>query len=213
MGTYRVRLLRRARLSESVFEIELERPAGFRFSAGQRVSILANRARRDYSLAGAPSAAGLTLIVRRIEGGAVSPLLGECAPGTPLELTGPHGLFTFTPSELPAVFVATGVGIAPLLSFVRSGARGFTLLHGVRARDELLYREELRAASGLYVPCLSREEAPGCHHGRVTDWSREHLRPGAFDFFLCGSRQMTRDMIVLVDERFPGSRVHTEIFF
>ena len=31
--------------------------------------------------------------------------------------------------------------------------------------------------------------------------------------FLCGEREMIRGVTLLVDERFPGSRVYTEVFY
>jgi ferredoxin-NADP reductase len=207
------RLLRRTALCESAFEIELERPRDFSFEAGQSIRVYRGGEGRDYSLASPPSAETLLLVVRRIEGGAVSPILAGAEPGTLLYFTGPHGVFTFKPSPRPAVLVATGVGIAPFLSMVRRGTRGFSLLHGVRGRDELFYEKELGAAAACYAPCLSRQASAGCFSGRVTEWARDHLPPGSCDFYLCGSRRMVRDMILLVDERFPGSRVYTEIFF
>jgi ferredoxin-NADP reductase len=219
------RILRRTRLSDSAFEVELERPSAFRFAPGQNVRLQIDGEARDYSLASAPFAETLVLLVRRIEGGAVSPVLCDAPTGTRLELTGPHGLFTFKPSDRPAVLAATGVGIAPFLSMVRAGVLadglgrpasppgGLTLLHGARLGQELFYREELNGSVGGYAPCVSRDEAPGCFHGRVTDWSRAHLAPAGRDFYLCGSRQMTRDMVLLIDERFGGSFVYTEIFF
>jgi ferredoxin-NADP reductase len=196
-----------------VFEVELERPQAFRFSAGQSIRVFAGGAGRDYSLAGGPSAGTLSLCVRLVEGGTVSPLLASAAPGTVVTFTGPHGVFTFPGSQRPVVWAATGVGIAPFRSMVRDGATGFTLLHGVRQGSELFYRKELAAAAARYVPCLSRETAPGCFSGRVTAWAAVNLAPGAYDIFLCGNRRMVRDFLVLVDERFPGSRVFTEIFF
>ena len=45
--------------------------------------------------------------------------------------TGPHGYFTFRDFRLKPVFVATGTGIAPFVSMVRAGAKGFIVLHGV----------------------------------------------------------------------------------
>ena len=95
----------------------------------------------------------------------------------------------------------------------RAGAAGFTLLHGVRRAADLLYREPLESAASRYVPCLSQEGPPGSFRGRVTAWAAEHLPPAAYDFTLCGSRGMIRDFLLLVDERFPGSRAYTEIFF
>ncbi len=224
----RSRVLRCRPLSESAFEVELEWPPDFSFEAGQSIRAYIGGEGRDYSLAGSPSAQTLLLVIRRIAGGAVSPALAAAPPGSSLDFTGPHGVFTFTPSPRPAILAATGVGIAPFLSMIRRGTAGFTLLHGVRSADELFYRRELEAAAARYVPCLSRERAAGCYAGRVTAWARDHLpvghlragnlpagnpSQGGFDFYLCGSRHMVRDMILLVDEAFPGSRVHTEIFF
>ena len=207
------RVLRCTPLSESAFEIELERPRDFSFEPGQSIRVYIGGEGRDYSLAGSPSAQTLLLVVRRIAGGAVSPALAAAVPGSLLELSGPRGVFTLKPSPRPVILVATGVGIAPFLSMARRGTTGFTLLHGARSAGELLYRRELETAAARYVPCLSRQASPGCFDGRVTGWARDHLLPGGCDFYLCGGRQMVRDMILLVDERFPGSRVYTEIFF
>ena len=217
VSSFRVRVLRSRRLAGDVFEVELERPDGFRFRAGQSITVHVGGAARDYSLCNAESADTLLLLARRIAGGVASPLLCDSAPGAIFDISGPNGMFTIALSDLPAVLTANGVGIAPFLSWLRSQAPGpaapVTLLHGVRRAEDLLSADELRAGCRQYVPCVSREKADGCHYGRVTDWSRDKLSPAGHDFYLCGSRQMTRDMILLVDERFPGSRVHTEIFF
>ncbi len=208
-----VRLLRRERLSEHVFQVELERPPGFEFTAGQSIRVSAGGQGRDYSLAGGPSADTLVLCVRLVEGGAVSPLLAGALPRTPIAFTGPHGVFTLAKSPRPVIWAATGVGVAPFLAMVRAGATGFTLLHGVRRSGELFSRGELEAAAARYVPCLTGETAAGCFPGRVTGWAEANLPGGAYDIYLCGNRRMVRDFIVIVDERFPGSRVFTEIFF
>jgi ferredoxin-NADP reductase len=110
------------------------------------------------------------------------------------------------------VFVATGTGIAPFVSMVKSGCKGFTLLHGVPTSAELYYGESFRAAAFRYVPCLSEENAAGAFSGRVTEWVRTHLAPGSYDFYLCGRREMVRDVTSLVDEGYLASRVYAEIF-
>jgi len=207
------RLLRREWLSESVFEVELERPRGFGFTAGQSIRVFVGESGRDYSLAGGPSAGTLSLCVRLVEGGAVSPFLAGASLGASATFTGPHGVFTLAASTRPMVWAATGVGVAPFLAMVRAGATGFTLLHGVRRNQELFFRNELEASAARYVPCLSRETGPGCFSGRVTGWAAANLPPGMYDISLCGNRRMVRDFMMIVDERFPGSRVFTEIFF
>ena len=209
---FTTRLLDRSRLSEKAFQIELDRPSGFQFLPGQSITIVKESVQRDYSLACAPDSARLTLCVRHVPHGLLSPFLAAAPLGTSFSFTGPHGYFLFRQSPRPAVFVATGAGVAPFFSMVSAGITGFTMLHGARTADELYYEKHLRAASDRYVPCLSEGSVPGCFMGRVSDWAREHLSPQAYDFYLCGSREMIRDVTPLVDERFPGSLVLTEIF-
>ncbi len=211
------RLLRRARLSERAFEVELERPPGFEFSAGQGIRLFAGGQARDYSIASAPSGGTLLFCVSRIENGIVSSALAEAPIDSTFAFTGPRGMFFLRelsrPAARPVVWAATGVGIAPFLSMVRAGATGFTLLHGARGFEDLFHREELEHAAAVYVPCLSREAHEGCFSGRVTGWAAARLESAAYDFYLCGNGAMIRDFVRLVDERFPGSRVYTEIFF
>jgi ferredoxin-NADP reductase len=210
---YNSRLLRRKFLSEWAFEVELERPKGFEFEAGQSVRLFAGDQGRDYSMANGPSGSRLSFCVSRVEGGIVSSALATSPIGAPFAFIGPRGLFTFRVSPRPAVWAATGVGVAPFLSMVRAGATNFTLLHGVRRIGDLLYKAELDHEAANYVACISREAVGGCFPGRVTQWASTHLGPGRYEFYLCGNRAMIRDFIRLVDQSFPDSPVHTEIFF
>ena len=211
-------LLRRSWLSEKTFELELSRPATFQFRSGQRIRFLHQGLERDYSLLSRPDSPRLSLCVRHVPAGLVSSLLAAAEIGTSFTFTGPHGYFTFQRSPRPPVFVATGTGVAPFLSMTRSGVAGFTMLHGVRTTEELYYRSDFGAAASLYLPCLSHPPPgsvlpPGAYRGRVTGYLREHLPPGAYDFYLCGRREMIRDVTLLVDERFPDSLVYAEIFY
>ena len=42
---------------------------------------------------------------------------------------------------------------------------------------------------------------------------KDKLPVEACDFYLCGRREMIRDATLLVDERFPGSYIYTELFY
>ena len=206
-------LSRRTWLSDATFELELDRPAGFDFYPGQGICLGEGRGEREYSLSSGRAEQRLALCIRRVENGPLSSWLAEVPVGQQLALTGPHGFFTYQTSPRPVVFVATGTGVAPFQSMALSGCSGFTILHGARRAEELYYGESLRAVALRYVPCLSAESAPGAFAGRVTDWARTNLAPGSYDFYLCGRREMVRDMTSLVDGSFPGSRVYAEIFF
>jgi NAD(P)H-flavin reductase len=212
------KLLQRSWLSEKTFEAELSRPLSFQFRPGQRIRFHHGALERDYSLLSRPDSPRLGLCVRHLPAGPFSSILAAAEIGTSFFFTGPHGYFTFLRSPRPPVFVATGTGVAPFLSMTRSGLTGFTMLHGVRTPEELYYRSDFGTAASLYVPCLSHPSPgsglpAGAYRGWVTEYLREHLPRGAYDFYLCGRREMIRDVTLLVDERFPDSLLYAEIFY
>ena len=201
-GVTRVRRL--SWLSPRVFTLELTRPPGFSFRPGQSVIVRHADLERSYSVASGPDDDLLLLCIRCVPGGALSSRLACLTPGDSVGIEGPRGYFLLQPGARPVVFAATGTGVAPFHSMVRAGFRGFTFVHGVSRAEELCFHDEMRAAAARAVACVSPL--------RVTTWSSEHLQPGRYDFYLCGNREMIRDFTLLVDERFAGSRVVTEVF-
>jgi NAD(P)H-flavin reductase len=187
----------------------------FNYEPGQRICLSYNTVEREYSMASHPGANDLRLCIRNVEGGRLSPQLSSAPLSTGISFTGPHGYFTFQPSDRPAVFMATGTGIAPFCSMVSSGVTDITLLHGVTLAEDLYYFDLLRSRVKCYIPCLSNppESSEDYFAGRVTDYLHAHLTPGAYDFYLCGRSEMIREATHLIDEKFPGSLIYTEQYF
>ena len=214
VSNYQADLLERRWLSSDTFEIRLARPAGFRFQPGQYIRLHQGEETRDYSPVSAPGDPELALCIRLFGEGRFSSALSKAAIGSPLVFSGPKGYFTYKPSERPSVWVATGSGVAPFCSMTRSGVKDFTLLHGVRRREDLYYAELFQTSASLYMPCLSgSNDNKACFQGRVTDYMAKHLPPKPYDFYLCGRRDMIRDVTLLVDDLFPESLVYSEIFY
>ena len=216
--TYKVELLQRQWLSKDVFEIELTRPPGWDFKPGQTICFIHEALERYYSLLSTPGAATLEICVYSVPGGIFSPVLANAEIGTFFNVTGPHGYFTFNRSEREPVFVATGTGIAPFVSMGRSGTTGFTLLHEVESIDDLYYQDLFREITSKYIPCLTETSPvdplpPDTFHGSAAEFIKMNLLPAKYDFYLCGDRQMTREVTFLADEHFPGSYVFKEVFF
>jgi ferredoxin-NADP reductase len=212
---YASELIGRRWLSQKSFEIILKKPTSFGYLPGQWLRLVHQGIERDYSLVSAPADPNLALCIRHIKDGILSPALKSVPIGSRINFNGPHGYFTFKPSARQAIFVATGTGLAPFVSMARSGVTGFSLLHGVRAASDTYYASELKAAAKSYVACVSETDTvpDNQFQGRVTDYLKDNLRPGSYDFYLCGRREMIRDVTFLVDEKFPGSLIFTEIFF
>lgn len=215
VNTFPTELIDRRWLSKKTFEIKFSKPSSYIIQAGQRVRIYHQALDRDYTPVSGPADPDITLCIRNIDRGEFTPVLSTADIGTRFEISKPDGYFTFKPSCRPPVWVATGTGIAPFCSMVRSGITGFTLLHGVDSPQDLYYQTELEAAANRYIPCISREnQSSGAYfHGRVTDYLQQHLPTAQYDFYLCGRREMIREVTWLVDEQFSGSFIYSEQFY
>ena len=213
-----VELLQRRWLTENAFEIELTRPPSFEFKPGQTIRFLHESLERYYSLLSTPDDSNLALCVCHLPQGNFSPLLANAEIGIQLNLTGPHGYFTFKSSIRKPVFIATGTGIAPFVSFARSGITDFTLLHQAISADELYFKSYFQKITPKYFSCLPVTPSktfsfPNLYCGKISECIKKNLRPGSYDFYLCGEREMIREVTQLVDEIYPESRVYTEVFF
>lgn len=169
---------------------------------------------RAYSIASSARRidAGYELYVRLVPGGALTPLLFACPPGQRVSLRGPKGRFVLrSGDDRVHLFVATGCGIAPFMSMLRTlhddgSPRRVVLLHGVSYASELAYRgflEELARDARwrlTYVPTVSRPRDPANagwsgRTGRVEAAVEEisdrlWLTPGDTVAYLCGNPEM-----------------------
>ncbi len=112
----------------------------------------------------------------------------------------------------PAVFVATGTGVAPCRAFVRTHpGLDLTLVHGVRFAKNLYYREEW--APYAYHTCVSGEDAQ-TFRGRVTELCRGLDFGPEAHFYLCGANEMIFDVHALLRDRgVDDSRIFTEAYY
>jgi benzoate/toluate 1,2-dioxygenase reductase subunit len=210
------RIIHRQWLTKDTFTLALERPPDFQFQAGQRIRLLIGGKHRDYSLIPGDTPAELILLIRWMDSGVVSTHLSRCPLATSLNFSGPSGHFIYRPSSRPAIFIATGTGIAPFAAMCREGVQGFVLLHGVRDVGALYYRDLMEPAAARYSPCLTgaMPSLPSeAFPGRVTMYLRQQWPAGEYDFYLAGRREMIAEVIDIVDDRFSSSRVYSEIFY
>jgi predicted ferric reductase len=87
------------------------------------------------------------------ENGDFTDRIGEIQPGTPAYLDGPHGNFVPDADPVATVYVAGGVGIAPILSHLRAfraegDRRPVTLIYGNRTLEHVASRDELERLAG-----------------------------------------------------------------
>ena len=210
---FRARVLALRELAPDGFELTLER-AGLRFMAGQLLSIHGATLEEDrnYTICSGEADEHLQILFRLIPGGRMTPRLARLRAGDTLELSAPLGEFTVHDATVPLWFIATGTGVAPCRSYLRSGsAHSLTLVHGVRAAADLYYREEFSRIA--YHPCVS-SGADQAFHGRVTDVCATRSVPADAVFHLCGSNAMFYDMLdVLTAKGVARNRIRTEAYY
>ena len=203
---------------EDVYEIRLERN-GLAFTPGDCVAIFApdGVGSRPYSIASGTGEEHLGFLIRRMPGGEVSGHLARLNPGDEVWLSPPFGWFRpgETAGAAPFVFVATGTGLSPFLSHLRSRPADppRQLFVGVRHAADLVDPQDL-AARGETHFAVSREDAPGCHRGRVTDLvERLFLSPDCH-YYLCGLDDMIDEITRALESRGISPRhIHRECFF
>jgi ferredoxin-NADP reductase len=217
VADYSVSVLGKKWLDADVFELACTRPDNFSFIAGQHVTINHQGDEREYTILSPPHADQLLFLVKRINQGRLSNALAELGIGDSLSFSKAKGYLVYRPTDRPVYLVATGVGIAPFVAMAASGLKNFILLHGARELSGLYYRKELMLAASRYIPCLSgalqsEVNLLDLYRGHVTDYIDRNLKPGAYDFYLCGSQAMIHDMTHLLDQHYPGTRIYSEVF-
>lgn len=209
--TSRVIALRR--LSATGRELTLAR-GGLPFHAGQLVTVHGpdELEDRSYTICSGERDNHLQLLFRLIPHGRLTPRLDALREGDRIELSGPLGEFTLRDPAAQIFFFATGTGIAPARSYLRSHpGLNLTLVHGVREEADLFYREEFGGID--YRPCIPGGAAP-FYRGRVTGLAAEMALPAGAHYYLCGANEMFYDMRdVLAARGVPPEHIFTEAYY
>ena len=152
----------------------------------------------------------------------------DARPGQRVYIDGPFGAFSIDryPNAPGYVFVAGGVGIAPILGMLRTLAergerRPLWLFYAYRSLPRLTAYEELQALQSrlqLNLVIVLNEPPPDWtgERGFITrELLQRHLPANlaALDYFLCGPPPMTASVEhSLAAIGVPQRRVHTELF-
>ncbi len=192
--------------------------------------------RRAYSIASS-SLAGVYLdfYIVLVKTGGLTPRLFNLKPGDRIWLAPKiTGMFTLdsVPNDVNLALIATGTGLAPYLSMVRTHAdngtwRRVAILHGARQSMDLGYHDELEMLAKYnpkvdYLPIISRpqnELVPWTGNaGYVQDlWKKKILHttwgfdptPENTHIYLCGNPGMIDEMMATLEAE--GFKEHTNI--
>jgi ferredoxin--NADP+ reductase len=203
-------------LTERTFVLRLER-GNIHFKAGQHiiVGLEGELDQREYSVYSGEKDDYIEILIREIPEGNVSKQLKQCKPGELLKINGPFGSFgleSFDMFSRKLVFIASGTGISPFHSFVRSyPGIDYTIIHGVRYRNEAYESKDYDPRR--YILCTSKE-ATGGRKGRVTRFLPGYRVDPDMLFYVCGNNSMIYEVYhILRDKGIPDENIFTEVYF
>ncbi|MFW6350857.1 MAG: oxidoreductase [Bacteroidota bacterium] len=210
-----VRVIANGEISKGAYVLTFKRD--FEFIAGQVLGITIDMGiePRLYSIASGVKDDNIHILYTLKQDGLLTPHLSGLKPGDKIYITDVFG--TFICHEKPAVWIATGTGIAPFTSMVLSGlSENKILIYGNRNRSNLYFHDTFQTLMDQrYFPCCSREQNPDTFHGRVTDFlKRFGAENNHLPFYLCGSAEMVVDVRdMLIEQGVPFHNIMSEIFF
>ncbi|MFV0377299.1 MAG: ferredoxin--NADP reductase [Mangrovibacterium sp.] len=202
-------------ISPGVYLLSVKRRYDFR--PGQVVKLADDRVQppRIYSICSGNHEQEMSILFNIKEDGYLTPKLAALVPGDRILLTEPYG--SFTGSQKPAWWIATGTGIAPFYSMFQSGlSEGKMLIHGASFLNQFYFEDELDWALGKnYQRCCSREQSCNVFPGRVSDYLKSlDTLPKDVHYYLCGKAIMVvevRDL--LINCGVPYENIIAEIYF
>jgi ferredoxin-NADP reductase len=223
---FSTKLVQKNQLTRDVIELRFEKPAGCTYQAGQFMQWIipkdGKNVLRAYSLSSCPIDKTLNFCVKILPNGTASKIAKNLKVGDSLEMQGPRGRFVCNEAK-PTQFVATGVGLAPIIGIIRDeleskfNTEKISLIFGVRHKEDLFWTDLLDELKSKftnfdYHVTLSRPEETDWVglHGRVTDHIQKNT---SSQYFLCGSPNMVTEVKNILQEQSQDPKdIHFEIF-
>jgi len=203
-------------LTDSAYILRMKR-RGLSFQSGQH--ILLGKAgsihNREYSVYSGDNEDFIEVLVKEVEDGLVSKQLKKSKIGESMQIEGPLGFFTIEPTliqQAKFLFIATGSGIAPFHSFVKSyPALNYLALHGIRYGNEAYGKQDFNPKN--YISCTSGDNL-GNFYGRVTDYIAKYPVSTDTHCYLCGNFNMIHEVFDLLElQAIPPEQIHAEVYF
>ena len=203
--------------------------------------------KRAYSIASSSqSKEFLEFYITLVHSGELTPRLFNLKIGDKVNV-GTRFVGMFTLDQIPAdknvVLIATGTGVAPYMSMLRSDALKregkLAVIHGAANSWDLGYSSELQLLQSFaphfkYIPTITEPQKEMTKWHGYTDWIQDMWKNGVVQekwgtdispenthVFLCGNPKMTGDMTTLLEgegfsewsRKNPEGQIHVEKFF
>jgi ferredoxin--NADP+ reductase len=201
-------------ISPGVHVISFLRDFDFKPGEVLKIAIDNNHAPRIYSICSGNKEREVRILFNIKDDGFLTPKLSAMIPGEQILVSKPYGSFLGTQEK--AWWIATGTGIAPFYSMIKSGlTNNKKIIHGVSHLNQFYFEDELEEAlDENYVRCCSRDSSCNVFHGRVTDYLKQISDLPNVKYYICGQALMVvevRDL--LISKKIGYENIMAEIYF
>ncbi|WP_020675168.1 ferredoxin--NADP reductase [Geopsychrobacter electrodiphilus] len=203
--------------TDQLIELQLER-GDISFAPGNCVALFKDDTEsRPYSIASGTGEKLLRFLIRRVPQGLVSNWLAARQAGDRVQASEPFGWFQpgRSAANEQSVFIATGTGIAPFLSYLRSTPERSPLccLYGVSFAAEAFALDELQALPDFQL-AVSRQATDSDFHGRITGLLEQLPLGPQIHYYLCGLDAMIDEVSGWLERHnIDYTQIHREVFF
>ena len=167
---------------------------------------------REYSIYSGEKDNHVDFLIRILNDGVLTSKLNQLNINDEIEISGPFGEFILN-SEIKKkyLFIATGTGIAPFHSFIKTFKDlDYFLLHGIRTSSDKYDYDEYDKNKIDF--CISRDKGV-TKFTRVTEYLKTLKIEKFNEIYLCGNRHMISDCTEIINHQKPDSVIMTEVFF
>lgn len=228
---YQSKILEKIHLTKNIINLKIERPKDFKYEAGQFIQFnipdpenKEKKHLRAYSICSTPADPYLEFCIKLVPNGQTSAFLNKLQTGDSFSFQGPNGRFFNHITDKSLFFIATGVGVAPLIGMIKDelknkkNTQAIHLLFGLREEKDIFWTKEFENIKQNYKNfdyhlTLSQpsKDWTGLKE-RVTSHLPEKVNSNT-RFYLCGSMPMIKEVRSILEERgAEKNQIHFEIF-
>lgn len=230
LGNIKGTFLSKKVLSKDVYEFTFgcNSPKSYDFLPGQYLILIFSKddkiIRKFYSISSSNKIKDkIEFVVKIIENGLGSTYLSNLKEGDNVEFQGPAGLFYLRQDNNSKILVATGTGIAPMISMIKSHLgevnSNIRLIWGLRTKDDIYYLDLLQNMAQkynnfTYEIYLSREEGGGrVNIGIDKVLSDTTMDKTNMEFYISGDRNIVDSLrTYLIEKQILPEKIKQEKF-
>ncbi|MFV0392083.1 MAG: ferredoxin--NADP reductase [Paludibacteraceae bacterium] len=190
---------------------------GHEFTSGQIVAIDVepNGTPRLYSIASGEREKEIDILFDEKPEGKLTPIFSKLEVGAEIYVSEAFG--DFRCDDADAWWIASGTGVAPFVSMLRSGmGKGKKLIHGARFDENFYFSDVIEKELGEnYIRCASQDMETNFYRGRLTHRLRDlKAVPKEIRYYLCGSPEMVVEVRdILIQKEIPFQNIISETYF